>query len=217
MHEAAKRDKAQTIPEGWFRASELGLCPRKLYYLRTGAQAKRRFPKNLFRLEDGSWKHEMIQKDLESAGVLIAKEFLAKDTINRIQGHPDGAIGLEEAAGSSIKQYFILEIKTVQRQDFDSLHTGPFVAHYKQANFYGILSDIPLIYFLYYCADNGKTKEFIMETDMVSYQQSVNMVNYVRGCIVAKEVPVETVKTYCFCCEFEYLCREKKRKRVLVV
>jgi len=177
-----------------------------------GIEKNPRFPKNLFKIEDGRSIHRRIQRDLLLAGILIAKEFNIEDAENHIRGSADGKILLEERKR-------LLEIKTINDDKFNSLYGGPTVDNYKQANFYAINCGLEDIFFYYYNTNNGKTKEFEVKTNIEVYKSSIIMVQMIRRCIEEQVVPNETVQTYCFACDYQYLCFSKKvnDKRKLVI
>jgi CRISPR/Cas system-associated exonuclease Cas4 (RecB family) len=208
--EALKRQNRKELSEGWFSASELGLCPRMLYFKRNGTKAEPKIPKNVFRLEDGKAVHLRIQNDLKAAGILEKSEHYVEDLENRICGHPDGVIAI-------LDDRALLEIKTIGSTYFSSLSGSPLKSHFKQGNFYAVVEGLEHIYFLYYCADNGKTLEYAVEADHLTYVNSVKMVNKVRECLKKGVPPEETVTDFCFSCDYAYCCKPKKERQVEVL
>lgn len=202
---SGKKPREYTIDV--FHASEIGGCPRALYYLRSGAEAIAPWPKNYLRLEDGTNVHTKLQKYLKEAGILLEKEGLVKDELLGIRGHFDGVIHITLASGEEITA--LLEIKTINKEDFKTL-VKPKRSHMIQANFYAVKKGVKYILFLYYCIENAKIKEFLEVTDVDLYAQTIETVKKIKGCLVKGEPPAEKHEEDCYFCSYIRICRNKK-------
>ena len=205
---AAKRDKMgeREYTAEKFYASELGYCPRRLYYSRMKTEKKEPFPKNYFRLEDGTAIHRKIQSDLKELGILVEKEKRLNEPLLGISGHFDGVIKLDLGNGDEL---ILLEIKTINKAGFIKL-LAPKRANFVQANFYAIKKGLKKIWFLYYCVDNGEIKEFLELVDIGVYSETIEKIKEVRRCIAIGTPPVTMYEDDCYFCPYGWCCKERK-------
>ena len=219
LYEIAKK-RAESKPREYsvdvFHASELGGCPRAIYFKRMGLDKVEPRPVNYFRLEDGTALHLRIQKDLQEAKVLIEKEKIVKEKLLGIQGHFDGVVNVEIAIG--VQEPVLLEIKSINKKGFTELYK-PKKGHYIQANFYAIRKKLKKILFYYYCIDNGDTKEYLEDISLTVYADTVSMIQRTKKYLLDKVTPIETIPEDCFFCPYAWFCRMDKEvtKKCLVL
>jgi len=206
---AAEEDKkkAREYTAETFYASEIGYCPRSLYFKRKGVEEHRFTPKNILRMEDGTNVHLKLQEYLFKLGILLEREKVVKDKTFGIRGHFDGVIRLTMPDGTVYM--CLLEIKTINKDGFAKL-TGPSLAYLKQATFYAVKKKLTKILFLYYCVDNADIKEYLVDVDHELYTGILANVQYVRECLKSDTVPDETHPDECYFCGYSYLCNPKK-------
>ena len=204
-----------------FHASELGGCPRAIYFKRMGLDRVEQRPINYFLLEDGTALHRRVQKDLEIAKVLIEKEKIVKEKLLGIQGHFDGVVNVDfiEAGNTVVSgEHVLLEIKTINKKGFAELYK-PKRGHYIQGNFYAIRKKLKKILFLYYCRDNGDTKEYLEDTSLTVYAETAAMIKRTKKYLLDKVTPTETSPDDCFFCPYMWFCKLEKEttKKCLVI
>jgi len=111
--------------------SDAGKCLRALVYQWRGEKVKSPNGRLFFIFADGNLHHELIVKQLEEAGVTVTmKEAPIRDNERNISGKLDALIKMD-------KNYYVLEIKTINRRGFDEvMRTGAKEEHVLQLQLY---------------------------------------------------------------------------------
>ena len=110
--------------------SQIAVCKRARYYARTGEGTKTSYSARTQRIFDnGTHFHERTQKYMLDSGILLLDEVPVLSEEYNIQGHTDGILDLGG-------EYAILELKSINDNQYSGLKTGEKPEHTLQGLVY---------------------------------------------------------------------------------
>lgn len=110
--------------------SQIAVCKRARYYSRTGEGTKTSYSARTQRIFDnGTYFHERTQKYMLDSGILLLDEVPVLSEEYNIQGHTDGILDLGD-------EYAILELKSINDNQYSGLKTGEKPEHTLQGLVY---------------------------------------------------------------------------------
>jgi len=195
-----------------FHPSELYMCKRRLWYCYAGINDENTIEPSLQEIFDiGHNYHAIVQRKVLKAIPAAGGEFYSEVPVGgtplgrewEIQGSADGLI---------IAPTFrmILEIKTISEKGISTL-SKPQAPHITQASIYATLLDAPLILFYYISKQNGRGKQFVVQTEKASFAEVTHTIDYVRNAIARQQIPQRMTKKYaCKTCPFAHTCFDDK-------
>lgn len=156
----------------YFHPSQIGQCPRKLWYAQLDAPDNGPISldeqlRQHLTFEIGTYFHVLFQNLCQRAGVLDQREVPIQCDEHKIIGHMDGRLKNLPDVGKAV-----LEIKTIKSANFDKL-VQPKQEHSWQANIYCALQGLDHICFAYFNKDTSAVKEFFVKANPAEYENIV--------------------------------------------
>lgn len=193
----------------YFYVSEVGKCPRQIFYTVKGFPRPPLDGQTARRLAVGEDAHRRIVQALYALGIVVAAEVPI----------PPGSLfhGRADAIVSLSGKNYVVEIKTVHPYQFDQMAIAPRRDHYLQLQLYLHYFQIPQGIIL---AENKATqelREFLVELDRVEVSRVLSEFEKLRELIfVRSELPPLPDKSdwefdQCKYCPFVDFCRENVR------
>jgi len=191
-----------------FYMSEVGQCPRKIYFKFKKAPRKEPEPRILRLYDHGDYTHMRIMSVLFSLGIVRAVEIRTPPQ-ELIAGRADAIIGLEGKP-------YILDIKTSSQYKFSKLDT-PEVDDVKQIQLYLHYFKIPQGILLYEDKNTQELKEFLVEYDPVLVQKILKDLEVLREQIEKDVIPAipEGLEPWrCEYCEYGEECQKVEKSKI---
>lgn len=190
--------------------SDAGKCLRALVYQWRGEKVKSPDGRMFFIFRDGELHHQAIVKQLEEAGINVTmKEAPLRDKERNISGKLDALIKINS-------NYYVLEIKTINRYGFDEIcREGPREEHVLQLQLY--LHYVQNIFkiearqgiILYKNKDTSRFVDFPIDYDESYAQNFFNQMKVIEQHIANNtlpERPYERTDWHCQYCDYELVC-----------
>lgn len=205
LEEFFKRDEPYRERD-YFYVSEVGKCPRQIFYTVKGFPRPPLDGQTARRLAVGEDAHRRLVQALYSLGVVVAAEVPI----------PPGSLfhGRADAIVSLGGKNYVVEIKTVHPYNFDQMAISPRRDHYLQLQLYLHYFQIPQGIIL---AENKATqelREFLVELDRLEVNRVLAEFEALRELIFLRgELPPLPDKSdweydQCKYCPFVDFCRE---------
>jgi CRISPR/Cas system-associated exonuclease Cas4 (RecB family) len=190
----------------YFYVSEVGKCPRQIFYTVKGFPRPPLDGQTARRLLVGEDAHRRLLQALYSLGLVVAAEVPI----------PPGALfhGRADAIISLSGKNYVVEIKTLHPYNFDQTYAAPRRDHYLQLQLYLHYFEIPQGIIL---AENKATqelREFVVERDRAAVGQVLQTFAELRELLFVRgELPPFPDKSgweydQCKYCPFLEFCRE---------
>jgi hypothetical protein len=160
---------------GSFYPSGLDGCGRALAfnYLKAPINTVEVEPRLQITVELGHYIHDRFQKMFEKMAHLRSWDFDPEVRILRhtnpwfVSGRCDGIFVLDDDSREGV------EIKSINKRDFDRLYDGPLLTHQFQGNIYQGLLHLPRMHYVYICKDNSQVKIFAMPYDKELFHEAM--------------------------------------------
>lgn len=200
------RNEPNSRSRGVFHPSEIDGCKRYLAldYIKA-PMTRANLDARIYRIfENGEGVHYRIQKYLrELAGTYGIRAFFKKEapTYNpewEIDGSTDGVWSLDGYC-------YIIEIKSINQAGFDKLRK-PEAKHVRQVNRYMGALGVQAAIFIYESKNTQEWKEFRVDFDPESWQETCRIVDYVRTSVRTNVLPPKEESSACKGCKFFQHC-----------
>lgn len=150
--------REETVRErDYFYVTDVGKCPRQIYYSVKGFPKPPLDGQTARRLAVGDDFHRRIVQALYSLGIAVAAEVPIPPN-PLFHGRADAIVSLEG-------KNYVVEIKTVHPYNFDQMVATPRRDHYLQLQLYLHYFDIPQGIILAENKANQELREFVVERD----------------------------------------------------
>ncbi len=164
-------DHEEDLDGEFFHPSQLGACQRALWYghhhaPKDAAQSSEDLLRELMIFETGTYVGVVFQNLCKRAGFLTRREVAIVDRKNRILGHADGELLIDDI-------FYILEIKTINGRGFTQLGNKAKKAHIQQAHAYMKSLKHKWAIIVYLEKDRHGLKEFVIPFSAKFYQEEV--------------------------------------------
>lgn len=131
-----------------FHPSEIGDCPRKIWYNMNGVKGKDLEPRVIRVFDNGDYLHDRLNKYFESMNVLVKKEIPVTDKV--FKGHVDAVLLIDN-------KLILVDYKSIGSYGFKLMKTGEKVLderYVAQGTVYMKLLGAKEMYFIFENKDN---------------------------------------------------------------
>lgn len=199
------RDSFETRERAYFYVSDVGKCPRALYFHFKDVSQEEPDPRILRVFDEGDYTHRRLMGVLFSLGVVQAVE-ISTPPNDLVHGRADGIITLENRA-------YVLEIKSSAGFKFRKLEK-PRSRHRKQTQLYMHYLKVPRAVLLYENKNTQHLKEFRLEYDEELAGDLLDKFRFLKDQIekdIVPEKPEEIKKWQCRHCAYRTHCRKLEK------
>jgi len=185
-----------------FWISEVGKCPRAIFFKFKKAPAKELEPERLRIYDHGDFIHQMVLRPLFSLGLVRAAEIPIPPS-EIIAGRADAILSIEG-------EPYVLDVKSISgRMNFEKLE--PMQGHIWQVQLYMHYFKIKKGILLYLNKDTQEIKEFLFNYDSELVEKLLDWFQKLKRKIEENKVPVRLVdwpqNWQCSKCEFFDICK----------
>lgn len=193
---------------GVIHPSEVGFCPRKMYYSYRGQRKEEAHSTKSLRIfRHGHFIHDMIQDELsESFGEAFQREVPAVMELYDIYGHADGVIDLPEMKAG-------IEIKSINKENFNRL-AGVQKNHKRQGTIYQACLKLPTMVYIYYNKNDDEVRIYTDVFDVDLWNETLELIQEIRTIVVEGDLPPPQTDNRFLCkeCSYDYICKGSDRK-----
>lgn len=205
------RGNGDSDTASYFHPSQIGSCPRRLWFAAVGAPSSAAqatggdLLKTHLVFEIGTYAHVLFQNLCARAGVLVRREIPVRSDKHKIIGHADGHLRIAPEGDC------LLEFKTINVRGFTKL-SGAKPEHRAQATVYMALLNLPQALIVYFNKDTQELKEFRVSFDRREWEEEIlPKINRFHLSVKQKKMPPPLVdanpnKFPCLYCEFSRVC-----------
>lgn len=196
------RDSFKARERAYFYVSDVGKCPRALYFHFKNVPGEEPDPRLLRVFEEGDYTHRRLMSVLLSLGVVQAVEIHTPSN-DLIHGRADAVITLDN-------EPYILELKSSAGFKFRKLEE-PRKKHVEQIQLYMHYFNIPQGIILYENKNTQHLKEFRVDYDEELVEGLIKNFEFLREQIEKEIVPEkpEDIKDWqCRYCEYRKECKK---------
>ncbi len=166
----------------YFYASEVGDCPRKIFFKITGAPCVAMEPRMYRVFQQGDQVHMRLMSVLYSLGLVTASEVKIPET-ELFRGRADGILKLDG-------ENYVLEMKSISPYGFQTLTDMPKPEHMKQIQIYMHYFNISKGIILMENKANQDIKEFIVEKNEQIVQKLIEDFTKLKHMVSQDIVPL---------------------------
>ncbi len=198
------RDSFESRERAYFYVSDVGKCPRALYFHFKDVPRERPDPRVLRIFDEGEYTHRRLLSVLYSLGIVQASEVRTPPD-DLIHGRTDAIVTLNEKP-------YIVEFKSSAGYKFTKLKE-PRQDHVDQTQLYMHYFNIPRAILLYENKNTQHLKEFELEYDEERVEDLIKGFEFLRGQIekdIIPEIPADIPKWRCRYCEYRTECIKQK-------
>lgn len=202
--------------QGRFHPSEIckdSACMRAMAYELFSAPFNFKVDAQLRRIFDnGHFVHARLQRALKHALATVGGQFYEeigfRSKADRMSGTTDGGIVLNGWP-------YLLEIKSMNKSDFDALGAYPWDDHYDQVNIYMHYLGVRAAFVLIECKNNQKLREYFVRYDEARWRRVADVMDTVLGYVEQSQLPpVITEKQGCSeKCKFHSICKGAQKSK----
>jgi len=188
-----------------FYISEVGKCPRAIWFSLKNYPKKPMKPRVARVLEHGDHTHMRLMSVLFSMGLVKAAE-IEIPANEFIKGRADAIITIDN-------EQYVLEIKSINKTNF--LKTEPIKEHVMQLRLYMHFFKIKKGILIYENKDNQELKEYVINQDDVMTKNLFAAFNKIKEKFEKNEVPEipkDLKKWVCKYCDYYEECKKIFKK-----
>jgi len=200
------RDSFESRERCYFYVSDVGKCPRALYFHFKEAPRERPDPRVLRIFDEGDYTHRRLLSVLYSLGIVQASEVRTPPN-DLIHGRADAVVTLDEKP-------YVVELKSSNGWKFSKMEK-PREDHVDQVQLYMHYFNIPRAILLYENKNTQHLREFNLEYDEARAGRLIKGFEFLRDQIekdIMPEVPEDIKKWRCRYCEYRTECMKKREE-----
>ncbi len=200
------RDSFECRERAYFYVSDVGKCPRALYFHFKDVPRERPDPRVLRIFDEGEYTHRRLLSVLYSLGIVQASEVHTPPD-DLVHGRADAIVTLEG-------EPYVVEFKSSAGYKFSKLKK-PREDHVDQTQLYMHYFNIPRGIILYENKNTQHLKEFSIDYSRERAEELIKGFEFLKNQIeknIIPDVPPDIPKWRCRYCEYRPECLKQKDK-----